>query len=1622
MKSRIKIYLLLTLLGILSFPATSQIDYKWSNAVLGGSGATTFFYSHPKVQDLHFIATDVGTPYRWNASIGKWEEMMIFNIPVEYYTWEYHQRCGEIAFDPNDATGNILYATVAAGKGTIAGGGNQAKGTVLKSTDRGHTWVDLNLPMYLDPNDPTNKRYGTSIIVDPNNSNVVWVVSDQDGTYRSTNGGTSWTKMTTGIPDRGATRGGTPEKFESPTRFIHIDKTNGTITDGSGIVCSKVIYLGAVDGVYKSNDGGATFSKITESPTHNIRFTAANDGVMYITSQPASNQAYLYRFDGTSFSNVSPEGGAIGYAQPAVNPNNSKEVVITATGHWGTDAAYRTQNNGIPGSWVKLVNTFDKTQSPHAQTPQTVNGVTFNAFAYVWDQFNPTKVWTVDMSDVKTCDNIWASTTHWVIKNKGLELVMVLGPLVAPTSGRNELLASTADVGGESWTDVSKNAETIAGTALEYQIYSGFNSQSVDYQENDPNFIVRVVTDGWANNGREDALPGYSTDGGLTWTRFNNAKIPGTRGRIMVTNNNRIFWYTQNDFPAGTNNASAMGNLYYSDDRGENWTKSNVPSGVYRMGSQWNINPGQNHMAIDKVNPNKIYLLNTNTTGGMDAELWRSDNGGTSFAKVSTTPIPSHTRSWDGSAYSTFCNLVVNPSKEGEIWFGSYHQYSSAGLYRSTDGGVTFTQINTIIPRYIAGCMSDGPNPHFILFALTAQYGTLDKYCLYRSDDNAATWQKVSSPAPGLVQSIAAGKGGRVYVGVAGNGIYYGDANANVQSVDITLPDASVVIGHTIQLAYEISPAFATNKNVTWTSDNASVATVDANGIVTGVALGTANITITTEDGGKTDVITITVTPEVMPEDIQIPSVIYLNPNGAKSLDAVVLPTNTTDKTLIYSTDSPLLTVSENGTITAGAKRGTGTVTITTANGGISKTVQIIINNIVSAINAGTENDNNIPGKTLTIGQFIPEGPSGGLWAQYSNPGYFTNTINLSNAQNPAPMEVYQSVRNQLVNAYFLRYFFKGLIPYGTYTVRLHFMDPYSTAANQNIFNVYQLDDNGKKITTQDSITGLDIYSLAGGNFKAYTRTLSVKATSKGNVNVSFAGTKGRAMISGLELLVTEVSDFQLNPGADAVAVGESAQINFTISPADATNQYVTWTSSDPSILTVNSSGTVTGVSPGTATITGVTLDNGLTVTKQITVLAVAVTGVAVSPSNTSMNVNSTLQLAANIVPANATNKNVSWSSSDETIATVDANGKVTALKRGNVVITATTLDGGKTGTSSIAVNNIPITDLTLSSGLATIGVGSTLQVTGTLTPANATPNTLTWASSDVSVATVDNTGLVTAVGVGTSTISATTQDEVIITKTLNVEVVAMGTCGEVQNNGFESDLVNWEIIEGDSNVKISTTTVAHGLRALELSSAETKTTVSTKNPITVNAAENISIAAKYRIETGTGGVFPFWAGGIFTFYDANNNKLGEIKKNATTISGVTAGYIEQVFSLAAPANSAKVHIAFSKEGPGKLFVDDVCFTINTGLWGIYSNPFGLSVTPNPVKNVANVTLNLNENTNMVIKIFNTLGACVLEEMQSCNVGTNQFQINVSHLKAGLYVVEAQKQGSVEKSSIKIIK
>ena len=235
-------------------------------------------------------------------------------------------------------------------------------------------------------------------------------------------------------------------------------------------------------------------------------------------------------------------------------------------------------------------------------------------------------------------------------------------------------------------------------------------------------------------------------------------------------------------------------------------------------------------------------------------------------------------------------------------------------------------------------------------------------------------------------------------------------------------------------------------------------------------------------------------------------------------------------------------------------------------------------------------------------------------------------------------------------------------------------------------------------------------------------------------------------------IAVTSVS---VSQATAEMLIGESIQLNVTVLPSDATDKTVFWASSKQSVATVSSSGTVTAIAEGVSTITassgGFLATCVVTVSKRI----IPVSSVELNKTSLILVKGTTEALSATVKPNDVTDPNVIWSSSNTSIASVDSDGRVTAVGGGEATIFA---KAGEKEAKCIVTVTVPVASVKLNKETITLIEGESEVLVATIDPEDATDKDITWQSSNTDVATVEE-GLITAVAKGEAVITVTTDD-----------------------------------------------------------------------------------------------------------------------------------------------------------------------------------------------------------------------------------------------------------------------
>lgn len=579
-------------------------------------------------------------------------------------------------------------------------------------------------------------------------------------------------------------------------------------------------------------------------------------------------------------------------------------------------------------------------------------------------------------------------------------------------------------------------------------------------------------------------------------------------------------------------------------------------------------------------------------------------------------------------------------------------------------------------------------------------------------------------------------------------------------------------------------PTGAPTATVTFGTVMPSVATVSNTGVITGVAPGTATITATAAVAGNTNfsAATQSTTIEVIVRPLPVASVqitpgtVNLVVGGVQQLATTVrdsLGGVLTGRTARWSSsNTAVATVSATGLITAVAE---GSATLTVTVEGATATALLAVGPLPPAITSLTVSPaahNLIAGQTRTLAPVV--GRPGGAptptvtygtahpaIATVSAAGVITAlsigtaTITVT-ATAPGNTSYAAATLTELVTVTVAPAVASVQVTPGSASLMPGSTQQLTTTVRDSSGGEL----TGRAVTWSTSNTAIASVSATG--------LVTAIAVGTATITATVGGVPGTMTLTVLAL-PTSITAVSVTPISVNLPVGSSASLSPEVTqPSGAPAASVTYGTTAPSIATVSAAGLVIGVGPGTATITVTATAPGntgysaasRTATVTVTVTAVPVATVSVAPANASILTGATQQLVVTARDSSGqalTGRTVSWATLNAAVATVSTNGLVTGIAAGTATITAT-IDG-VVGTATITVQTPPagIASLNVSPASATVTVGQTRTLTTTVTqPTGAPSATVTYSSSDPSIATVSPTGVVTAVAAGSVTITVT--------------------------------------------------------------------------------------------------------------------------------------------------------------------------------------------------------------------------------------------------------------------------
>jgi len=693
------------------YQTKAQTGYTWNNLPIGGGGFVSAIIPSKTEQNLVYARTDVGGAYRWNASTSSWVPMLdwVSDNEVGFLGVE------SLALDPK--LPSRVYMLV--GISYFNGG----KTAILRSSDYGNTFTVTDVTnQFKAHGNGMGRQTGEKLVVDPNNSNILYCGTRWNGLFRSTDAGATWTRL--------SSLNVTTTPNENGISFVILDGSSV-----SGGVTQRIIVGVSRSGstnLYRSDNGGQSFAAVPGATTTFMphRAALASDGTLFITygngagpsghwslPEPMDNgQIWKYNISTGAWTNITPSGFSKAFGGISVAPNNPNRLVASTintymnqNGAWG-DRMFLSTNGG--SSWVDVVD------RGFTLNPDGITWVSGHAIHWAgsieFDPFNTERVWVTSGNGIFVNDNISSSGT-WRFAVKGLEETVPLGLESIPNG---PVISVIGDYDGFRHTNVDQYAPihnpqmgTTTGLAVAAQ---------------NTNKIVRVGNNMY-----------YSNNMGSTWTQNS---MNGSQGQVALSANGNTVLHSPKE----------SSTTYRSTNNGSSWS---TVSGL----SFTEARP-----VGDPVNSNKFYAYNPG-----NGALLVSTNGGASFSQA-------------GSVASGGSKIIrLAPGVEGHVWIA----LNGGGLARSTNSGQSFSTVNGVSNCGAVGfgIAASGANYPTIFI-----WGTVNNVRgLYRSTDQGASWVRVNDDAheyggPGNGQFVQGDMNvfGRVYMSTAGRGIVYGSPAA----------------------------------------------------------------------------------------------------------------------------------------------------------------------------------------------------------------------------------------------------------------------------------------------------------------------------------------------------------------------------------------------------------------------------------------------------------------------------------------------------------------------------------------------------------------------------------------------------------------------------------------------------------------------------------------------------------------------------------------------------------------------------------------------------------------------------------------------------------------------------
>ncbi|MHB9858712.1 1,4-beta-glucanase [Streptomyces sp. YIM S03343] len=696
--------------------------YRWRNAVIGGTGFVTGILFHPAARGLAYARTDIGGAYRWDDRTARWTPLL------DHLGWDDWNLLGVEAMAVDPAHPNRIYLALGTYAQSWAG-----NGAVLRSDDRGATWTRTDLTVKLGANED-GRGAGERLLVDPRDSDTLWLGTRHDGLLKSTDRGATWAAVA-GFPATAGASGQGVTFLVAAGRTVYAGwgDSDGTAGSPNLFRTADGTTWEAVPGQPTGTSAKVPIRAAHACLTRELYVTYANAAGPNGQSDGSVHKLATATGTWTDVTPVAPGGttsdgsaDTFGYGGVAVDARRPGTVVVSTNNRWAAvDTLYRSTDAGRTWTSLKDSAVFDVSETPFLK----------------WGNDQPKFGWWIQAVAIDPYDSrhllygtgatLYGTRdlTHWAPQIRGLEETSVV-QLISPPVGEAHLLSGSRDIGVMYHERLTASPSRGMATNPVFGSATGLAQAAAK-----PSYVVRS---GWGDHGNG----AYSGDGGRTWAPF--AAQPdiakNAPGPIATNADGSVLLWTFVHWD-GTKYAA-----HRSTDNGSTWSEvSSFPKGATPV--------------ADPADPTFFYTYDTDK-----GTIFASTDSGRTFT-ARATGLP--------SGDSQF-KLVAAPGRSGDLWLSAKWN----GLYRSTDGGATFSKIDSCWASYTLGF---GKAAEGADYPAVYQVGATEAVtAVHRSDDGAKTWVRINDDRHqwGWTGEIITGDPrvyGRVYLATNGRGVQYGE-------------------------------------------------------------------------------------------------------------------------------------------------------------------------------------------------------------------------------------------------------------------------------------------------------------------------------------------------------------------------------------------------------------------------------------------------------------------------------------------------------------------------------------------------------------------------------------------------------------------------------------------------------------------------------------------------------------------------------------------------------------------------------------------------------------------------------------------------------------------------------